>query len=304
MSGARSVLRLASYRLRANRLSLLLACAVGALVALGLCFELEIRVALYAKDPIGGASMQGGPTLGDFLAFLLAGVKQPDPIADVVAAVRTLRIPFGWLALVLVPAVATAMLGTEESLSIQPLVESRSRWAHWLGGCLALLVGCAAYWLLVVGACMVATLAVGGELAPVASNWLPDVAGFARETTTYPPYGMGLFVATAVLTSCSLAQVQHLLAEMFGRRAAFLALAAYLAASVFAMHPAFLGNFLMAARSAVFVVGHQVEVGQGFLQAGLEPVWAMVVSGALLVASPIVGGLVARYKDYLGGGIR
>ena len=138
-------------------------------------------------------------------------------------------------------------------------------------------------------------------MKPECSTWLADVCGLVRETLPAKRIGLPLFIVNCVCVQASLALFQQTLGEFVGSAGGLLAVVAILSGSVFLMSPALLGNYLMCARSTVFVVPWQVEVQQGALQAGLSPVVGITGSLIVCLASSVAGCRRAASFDYLGG---
>lgn len=280
--------RVAWRQLRMGRRALLLACSIGALLALGRCVEL-----LSLADAVGGE----GASLGDCLAFVVMGSSQPSPAPSTVSLPISLRVPYAWLVLVLTPSALVAQAGGED---VGGLVASGERMAHWAGRCASCLFECVLYWLVVLGCCAAFSALVGLDSSLAPSSWLPDAAGLSRETLPGPPYEAVSPFASACAMSCALMLAQLALSESIGVRMGFSLVAAVVAGSVFSMTPVLLGNFMMAARSTVFVVPYQVESDGGLLRAGLSPGMGVVVACVLAVVSVVVGAAVAARKEYLG----
>ena len=261
------------------------------------CAGLVTRVRLYGPE---GAL----PSLADFCAFALMGTSQPEPFSLTVSASRFVSIPFGWLVLVMLPQTFVCLLGMGAGRLRVALVLGGSRRHAWASRCVVAIVGT----LLVVAvellACLLAAVLAGGGLRLECSEWLADVSGLSRETLPTTFTGLPAFLACCACVQAALALLQMALGEYAGPVNGFLAVVVLLAASVFVMSPALLGNFLMCARSSVFVVPWRVEVQQGALRAGLDPAWGMVasaVAGALLYAA---GHRQSVRRDYLGGSPR
>lgn len=289
MSAARAAGRVLCWTIRARLPLAVLVCLAGMLVAAGECLIFSATV-----ERLG---IVGEPTLGDALAFLLRGLAQPDTVSDRIPVAVMMRLPFGWIALVLLPSVLVIMTS---ALRPDELVASGNRGGHWLGRCGALLAFLALYWLSVLLVCAAYAAAMEGDLSFRASAWLPDVAGFSRETLTEPPYRVAPMIACAVSVSCAVSLGQLAALEVAGPYFSFLFAVVILAGSVFAMTPVLFGNYMMSARSAVFVVPHQVEVEGSLLQAGLDSAQGVVVALAVAALAVATGGVVVRRRDYLG----
>ena len=99
----------------------------------------------------------------------------------------------------------------------------------------------------------------------------------------------------------ALSLAQLAIAELAGGMAGLIAVAVILAGSVFLMTPLLPGNYLMCARSTVFVVPWRVEVQGGLLQAGLDPTAGIAVAFLLGLAACLAGAYRARSRELLGG---
>lgn len=296
MSVMRAAVRSAVYRLRAGRRALVFVNATGLLAAGGQCVALVLAAADFHPAWV--------PSLGDCMVSVVAGMPQLMPATGVLVEAQVVIIPFGWLTVVLLPAVLVPFLSGGDLHGADSLVASGSRPGYWLGCCLAVLVGCFAYWSLLAAVCAVVVLAIGGPLDLSVSAHLPDLCRFAYETLTEPPYNVTTALTVTVLVSCALALCQLALAVAFEHRIAFLAVASVLSGSIFIMSPLLPGNLMMMARSVAFVVPYRVEVEHGFLQAGIEPFPALVISTALSVGGLLAGLAVTWRKSYLGSGSR
>lgn len=288
-------LRVAVSRLRSASWLMLAMALVGVLVAFGQCAALLLR----ARQAVGASV---APSLGDYVAFLMAGTPQPAPLSLFLEPQRFVLVPFGWLATVLLPAAVTSLAFGGAADPDPLLVASGSRWGHFAGRCLAVLACGAGYWATLTLVCAAAAGLSGGEMSLTASSWLPQAAGLAHETQTQPPYQVGAFYGAAILFSLALLLAQLAASDAWGSRIGFIAVAALVVGSVYLMTPALPGNLMMAARSSVFVGPWQieVEVGRGALQAGIDSAFVMAAAGALAAAALAWGALVARGKDYLG----
>jgi len=289
-------LRVARYEARSLRLSLVVVCVIGAVVSAGLCVELFLRSRYFV-------AYDYQPTLADYVAFVMAGVSQPTPSSGVVEVQHTLRIPFGWLALVLLPSV-WVLLVAEVRGGDAALVACGDRTSYWLGKCTVALLGCVAVWLCVAAPCALFALSGHAGLGLVASDALPDVAGFAHETLALPPYDMVALVWEVPLVSCAVSLAQLLLSLAVDARLSFVVVAAQFAGSLYVMTPLIPGNLMSVARSLVFVVPYQVEVQRGLTQAGIDPSLGIAIAGVLGVASIVCGALLAHHAILFGGALK
>lgn len=268
--------------------------ALTAMVTAAQCVALLTRVSLYAP-----ADSRAG--LADFLAFALLGSPQPDPLSEAVSVARLVSIPFGWLVLVLLPQAWTHLFCRAMDRREVPTVLSGSRLGMWLTRCVVTALACLLVFLAELATCLLAAAVTGGALAGGCSPWLADVAGLPRETLPAACEGLSVFLAGFALVSLGLSLAQLAIAELVGGVAGLIAAVIALAGSVFLMTPLLPGNYLMCARSTVFVVPWRVEVQAGLLQAGLDPAAGIVVALLLGLAACLAGANRARSRELLGG---
>lgn len=267
---------------------------LAALVTAAQCVDLLGRVALYA--PAGSC-----PTPADFLAYVFLGSRQPDPLGAAVSASRFITVPFGWIVLVLVPQVWTFLFATSMRRREVPEMLCGYRPAMWASRCLVAMGGAGLICLVEAAVCLAASVCAGGALDGNPSAWFADVAGLPRETLPASLEGLLTFVIAYCVMSVGLSLAQLALSEFIGTMPSLVAIVATLAAPVFLMRPALLGNYLMCARSTVFVVSWQVEVQGGALQAGLDPVFGIWLAVALSAASILLGLWRAKTIEFYGG---
>lgn len=267
---------------------------LGALVTAAQCVDLLGRVALYA--PAGSC-----PGFADFLAYAFLGSRQPDPLGAAATATRFITVPFGWLVPVLIPQAWTFLFAVFMRCREAPEVLCGSRSAMWPCRCLATAGGVGLICLVQIAVCLLAVVVAGDAVNGSVSAWFADVAGLSRETLPAQVEGLSAFVVAYVVMCVGLALAQLAIAEFAGALPGLVALAAYLAGAVFLMSPVLLGNYLMAARSTVFVVPWQVEVQEGLLQAGLSPATGVVMGVILGAVSCLLGLWRAKTMEFYGG---
>lgn len=290
MSPLRAVSRGASQTLRAGVSCGAAALLAGVLVSCSFCIDLLLR--MRAQD------IEAHVTWGDMLAFLLKGANPPDPSTSRVSVLVAIAPPFGWLALFLVPTLLVLLVCRSRQSF---LVALGSRGGYWGARCVAALCFVLMYWAVVAGSAAVMACLAGGTLDLGVSAWLPDTAGFARERLLPGPYDIKALTLEALLISAAMAVAHLAVSEVTGRLVSAMLFAASLGASVVAESPVLLGNYMMAARSSVFVGGSRaVQLGPAS-NMGFSPYWGVVLAGALLTVAVIAGGAVALRRDLLGG---
>lgn len=268
--------------------------ALGAAVCVSKCVGLMVRLRLYGPE---GAL----PSAADFCAFAFMGSSQPEPMSLAVSVSKFAAVPFDWMLLVLLPQAYAYLYGLRARRFEIAVVLSGSRGGAWHSRCAATAMGACLIVLAELTVCLLASLFVGGGVRLECSAWFADVCGLARETLPVERTGLPLFLVSCACVQMGLALFQQTLGEFVGSAGGLLVVVATLAGSVFLMSPALIGNYLMCARSTVFVVPWQVGVQQGTLQAGLSPVTGIVGSLVVCLLSHIVGCCRAMTCDYPGG---
>lgn len=287
------IMRMAFRQLHAGKNVLSAVCLIGICVSLGHCVGLLGRASLFA--------FESGPTTGDYIAFLLSGISQLSPIENMSSSHNIVLMPFGWLAIVTLPAVYVCIAEGNKKNTEQLAVLVASRKKSWAGRCFAALLACCIYWISVLLPCVFMSC-VWGQFELVVSDWLPVVCEYADETLALPPYEVMPMLPTVLLSSYGLAIAQMALSEVLGGRWAFLASVVLLTGSVFAASPFLIGNNMMCARSTLFAVDVPVELASGTLAAGIRPEFAMGVGLLLAFISFIIGNAYISKRDFMGGG--
>ena len=261
------------------------------------CVALLTRVSLYA--PAGSQTR-----FADFLAFALLGSSQPDPLSATVSAARSVSVPFGWLVLVLLPLVWVHLFSHAMRRREVPTVLSGNRLGMWVSRCVTAMAAGLLVLLAEVLTCLIVTGAAGGSLSGECSLWFADVAGLPRETLPGVCEGLPAFFAGFACMSLALMLAQLAVAEFAGSVVGLVAVASLVAASAFLVSPVLVANFMMCARSTVFVVPWRVEVQGGLLQSGLSPVFGVVVALVLAGGAFLLGAHHAGSHELLGGADR
>lgn len=188
----------------------------------------------------------------------------------------------------------------------QLIVASGSRWGWWLSKCAWVIAAVLLAYALMLGACALATLCVGGRW--VSELWeqvastvglrtyaliggediVFNLSGAARDVSLRT-WDMGSCLATIPLMLVALCLVQLTLSLLAGPLPAFGVSMATLLVSAWAVSPALLGNYLMVTRTTV-VSTSGVDVGVG-----------IAISIVLIIVSIVGGGLAFSRMDILGG---
>ena len=272
------------------------ALAASVTVAVCQCVLFASRVALYV-------SARACPGFADFAAYVFLGSSQPDPLSATVGVARYVTIPFGWLATVLVPLAWTYLFARRTSQLDQPTVLCSGRRRMWTCRCLVTAVASLALVVAELLVCVIAAAVAGGDMSCECSSWFADVAGLARETLPDSCEGLPFFLASYSCMGLAICLGQLCLSELFGAMTGLVVSVVEMAGSVFLMSPALLGNYLMSARSAVFVVAMQTEVQGGTLQAGLNSLLGVLVA-VLLAGISLLAGMWRAGTRELSGGLK
>lgn len=182
----------------------------------------------------------------------------------------------------------TDLYGIGKHLMI--LSENRGTW--WISKCIWTVMNTLSVYLIIFAACFLSGLCFGATPS-MEANWylynelqITDYSELVTKTTwnIWPVF----FLTALVLVTLSLLQLFLSLASrpLFS----FLFLAAYLFAGILIQHPAFLGNYAMAARSSYFVIS------------GLQPNLGILICFWVLTISAGAGYLLFQRKDILGEG--
>lgn len=291
MSVDRALRRSMLYGLRTFPVPLAAVCAIGAVIAVGMCLAVTVQAELYGAQ---------GLSLGDYVAHLLMGMRQPQPVTGGISMQVLPRIPFGWMAVTLLPHALVARCSRVRGASVGAVVACGDRVGGFLGRCCATMCQVWLYWMAMLATCATYAVATGGSMSFEPSAWLALLADIPAESLASPPRGALAFWMASCCVSCALALAQLVISEAIGASVGFAVAAALVAGSLFSTMPALFGNFMMAARSTVFVVRYQVEAEGGMLHAGLSPELAAATASGLAIASIVAGAILAAQRDYRG----
>ena len=224
---------------------------------------------------------------GDYLVSFWAGIKQYTLMDG-----EPFRFPAAWALAVLVGLCLTLGYPVRSAggMGILTTVACGSRGRWWLAKCTWTLIALALYGLVAVSVAVLAAVVSGGTPGFTIHEELPTILGFRPSQTAPGPYDPLPFFAALALVGVGLALVQLALAMAFAAPVAFGCNVAALFLSAFYCSPWLVGNYLMAARSSVFMTG------------GMELWQALLAALFLGVASIVCGGLWFARKDLLAKG--
>lgn len=231
---------------------LLLAAALGGFVFIYFIFDF-VDMSLFFTGELWGFGKLG-LSLGDVILFELgANFGRTGSGTE-----RSFVFPTLWYLSILLPCYMTLTLASDDlsagGVQIMSRLRSRGRW--WLSKC----VLCAALVILYYAA-LYAFLGLVCAAMGFKVSLVPDEAVFnthfgaifiASETT--PAALFAALILQPILVTVALSLLQMAMTLFVKSIYAFIAVAAYLAASTLILSPAFLGNFAMSVRSAAIGV--------------------------------------------------
>ncbi len=289
-----TVLRVMRFHLCVGSKPLMAVCLLAALTAAGSCISLWLTILHDVPTPFA-------TTLGDAFLWLLKGLPEPEPRPSSLAALQPLRMPFGWLFMVLLPMCVVPCISASDAIGAGALVASGNRMRMWAGMCAAVALVTVVYWAIVTLMCLGTSVYLGWDLSLVASDELVRMTDLVRESLATGPYDVLPVLVGTFVASLALAEAQLALGLCLGARGAWVATTISLGASVFFDVPWLLGNLMSMARNAVFVVPNAVHVDYGSLSPGIGLAESLGVSGLVLVVSLVGGGVMLAHHDVLRG---
>lgn len=255
--------------------------ALVALIALFAAFMAYTSVFWY-WNRIG---IDTGISVSEALIGLVGGMTKFVPRPGVF-----FKFPMTWLALLIVAAYVTLDYPVRDlsGMGTHLIVAAGSRWPWWLAKC-CWVVLCTLVWTLVIAlVCVLTVVLTGGSW-----DWAPSyeavfACGLSGEGTRAQAFSIADFALAAPLALMALLLVQLVLTVFVGPYLGLAVTVAVLFFSAFYLHPALLGNYLMAARS------------NAMLDGGVDPAVGAALSAALIVVSVVLGGVAFNRKDIMG----
>lgn len=214
-------------------------------------------------------------TLGDSFTFLLCGISIYSPDAQ---RSEPFVMPDAWLMVMLLGVFLTLEYPQEdiECSGETSILLGGSRTSWWLSKCLWVLTMTTLFAIEVVIGLSVSTLLLGGTLSP-------EVSGAALQRALFfvnaiqGPWNVSLMMLTYFVALCSLSLIQLALSLVIKPIPSFGVTGLILLASAYFSNPLLPGEYLMSARSSLFVSrGFSPEFGIA-LNLALA-IWAVVFS--------------------------
>lgn len=200
-------------------------------------------------------------SLGDTLIYLLSGITfyEPDPQRDF-----PFTIPNTWLVVFLLCSYITLEYPFEDlegQGEISVLVSgSKTKW--WLSKCIWVVLATISYLLVLMLAAALGTLIANGSLSlEVHPETLQGIKEFENNLVE-APWNMPVLLLSVIVVSCSFNLIQLFASIVVKPLPAFGAIATLYILSAYFSNPLLLGEYLIAARSTVFVEnGYPTSLG-------------------------------------------
>ncbi len=201
------------------------------------------------------------PSLGDTLIYLLTGITfyEPDPQRNI-----PFTIPNTWLVVFLFCSYITLEYPFEDldgQGEISVLVcGSKAKW--WLSKCIWVVLTTISYFIVLLLAAALATLITSGTLSlDVRPETLQGIKEF-ESNLIEAPWNTPLLLMSVIAVSCSINLIQLFASIAIKPLPAFGAIATLYILSAYFSNPLFPGEYLLAARSSVFVEnGYSASLG-------------------------------------------
>lgn len=213
------------------------------------------------------------PSLGELIISLYGGMDFYYPDSGM-----PFSMPVEWMFVVLLVLFLSLdyPLSDLSSTGQNALVMSSSRTAWWLAKCFWVLFMVIIFCFIVLLAALLITLCMGGSLSLDISSTFPSILAFNTSNLTTPAWNIGSFLVAVPIWLCALCLVQLFLSLAIRPLPAFGCIAVFLFLSAYYANPLLPGEYLMAARSAIFLMdGYQTITGL---------VFALVLAGWAIVS--------------------
>lgn len=191
------------------------------------------------------------PTVGDYCLSIFAG-SQIDAIQTMGSS---FHIPFAWLFYVfwMLYVLLRYPLENLNSMGKHLLVLSRSRTAWWFSKCIWICIGTFFHFVSALAGIITMALLCGAKANFTINSYCPVIFGFFSGNIKDGPWSLIPFLRCSLFVLIALGILQLTLSLFLKPLYSYLMVIAYLLASLYFRGPLFLGNFLMGARSDVFV---------------------------------------------------
>ena len=224
-------------------------------------------------------------TFGDLLLSLFTGIDFHYPSSGV-----PFVLPVEWMFLVLLILYVTLdyPLSDLHAVGINSLVMGSSRGMWWLAKCLWIITLVVVFYFIILALTLFITLTSDGILSFQIHPEVPQALAFNVGNLIEAPWDMGVFLIAIPVVLCSLALVQLFLSLLIQPVISFACMTVILFLSAYCSTEFLIGEYLMAARSNVFIAD------------GLSPEIGIVFAMLLGLWSVLFGILFFSQQDILG----
>lgn len=261
--------------------------AVAAVCFALMLVSLRIEVASEITSPDDGMTFNIAFSLGDYLMGYFSGC-----VPFLKSEGQHFSIPIAWFVFFLLLVGGTVRYPQDNlnGFGRHVLIATGNWWSWWIAKCIWVVVSAL---LFMIVACMVAVLFSVIRGSGPSLDVSPDlllVTDFPWKESVGAPYSIGSVLVSAVVVAIAISLFQLCVSFLFDPIAGFGAAAVVLALSAFGAGSLGFACFSMAARSGSFVIG-----GYGITK-------ALLVCGAVSIASIVIGGLAFDGRSRLGKG--
>lgn len=224
-------------------------------------------------------------TYGDYLLHPFAGMKEyvyrPNQLFD---------IPALWLLVFLLFSYFTLSYPYRDLQNIGQtvMVSSESRVMWWLSKCLWVCVSVICFYIVAGLSTLLFVLLAGGDTSLTVSQIMPSILDFGRMVKD-GPWDFGILLIEYPIMTIAICLFQLLLSLLIKPLPSYIFTISMLFLSAYFKTPFLLGNYLMSARSSVYVTD------------GVSPEIGIVVALTIAALSVSFGALIIRRIDIFGG---
>jgi hypothetical protein len=215
-------------------------------------FVLERRVVEYINPEI----LAGPATLGDFILYIFVGSEsQPLGSFDITDGYLSFKLPTAWIIIFLWLLYITLYYPYEDLMGHgkHMLVLSKSRGMWWISKSLWAITSVITYFLTAALAISTVALLFGAEMSFSVSDYMPvDFIG-QLDTLIAPPWSVTDIIAPLVLGGIALCMMELVMSLLFKPLYSYIIMCIYVFVCSYFKNIFLIGNYTMAARSAVFV---------------------------------------------------
>ena len=224
-------------------------------------------------------------TYGDLFLSLFAGIDFYYPGSGI-----PFVLPVEWMFLILLVLYITLdyPLSDLYSVGANSLVAGSSRSMWWLAKCLWVITLVMVFYCIILLLVLFITLASGGILSFQIHSEVPQVLAFNVGNLKEAPWDVVAFFTAVPVVLCSLASLQLFMSLLIHPVPSFVCIAIVLFLSAYCSADFLVGEYLMAARSSVFISGG-FSFGIGIFFAMLLGLWSILFGTLFFSQQDILG---------------